>query len=267
MQVNGTELFVRTGGPRDTLPVVLLHPFPLSHAAWEPQLRSLEAEFRVVAPDFRGHGASPAGPEPATIDLFASDVLALLDAMEIRRAVVVGLSMGGYVALRLAERAPRRIWGLVLSDTRSEGDDDDGRLRRAAAARRVVALGSAAYAETFLPTVLGATTLRERPAVAERVRALVAANPPEGIAAALVAMAARSSTTRALPEFRFPVQVIVGAEDLVTPPGSARLMASAVPGARLAVVPSAGHLSNLENPAAFEAALLPFLREMRDGLE
>lgn len=267
MQLNGTELFVRTGGPQDTLPVVLLHAFPLSHAAWEPQFPALDAEFRVLAPDFRGHGASPVGPEPATMDLFASDVLALLDALGIRRAVVVGLSMGGYVALRLAEREPRRIWGLVLCDTRSEADDDAARLKRAAAARRVAALGAAAFAEETVPGLLGRTTLRGRPAVAERVRALAAANPPGGVAAALVAMAARSSTTRALPEFRFPVQVIVGAEDALTPPGRARLMAAEIPGARFAVVPDAGHLSNLENPAAFEAVLLPFLREMRDGFE
>jgi pimeloyl-ACP methyl ester carboxylesterase len=267
MRVNGAELDVLLSGQERSLAVVLLHAFPLSREVFAPLLPTLEAEFRVVAPDFRGFGGSPVGPEPVTVDLLAGDVLGILDHLGIRRAVLLGLSLGGYVALRVAEREPRRIWGLVLADTRSEGDDDDGRLRRAAGVRKVMSAGSAAYAEAALPALLGRTTLRDRPGVLPRLLALAAANPPAGIAAALMAMAARTSTTTSLPDFRFPVQVVVGEEDGVTPPGLARTMAARIPGARFAVVPAAGHLSCFENPAAFEAAVLPFLREMRDGPE
>lgn len=260
MRVGDAELHVRTGGPEDGLPVVLLHAFPFSHALFDPQFPALEREFRVAAFDFRGHGGSPVPPAPPTMETLVDDLLGVMDGLGMERAVLLGVSMGGYCALRAAEREPGRVAGLVLADTKSAADGDEGKAVRTTLAARVREQGAAAFAEGFQRVVLSGRTLGERPAVAARVRELIAANPVEGIAGALHALSSRTDTTPALGGFRFPVLVVVGGEDALTPPEEARAMAAAIPGASCAVIPGTGHLPNLEDPAAFEAAVLPFLR-------
>lgn len=263
VEVGGGTLAVVEAGPEDGRPVVLIHGFPFSHRMWEPQLRPLSDEFRLVAYDIRGHGESPVGDGQYTIEFFVDDLFGLLDGLGIEEVVGCGLSMGGYVLLRALEREPERFGGVVLCDTRSEADTDEGRLKRVAAIRTLRSEGAAGYAEAFLPKVLAPETLDARPEVVAAVREMIEANPVEGMVGAQLAMAARTDTTDVLGRIEAPTLVIVGERDELTPPGTAREMARRIAGAGVTVVSRAGHLSNLENPGEFNEALRLFL----EGLE
>jgi 3-oxoadipate enol-lactonase len=237
-------------------PVVFLHAFPLNADMWARQVEAL-APRQVVAPHFPGFGGR--APGEATLDAFARAVLADMDRAGIRRAAVVGLSMGGYAAFRLHALAPERVAGMVLADTRAGADDEAGKARRADQAERVRREGVGWMPDAMSPALLGETTRRERPDVVARVRAMIAGAEPEGVARALEAMRARPDSTPRLGEIRVPVLVVVGEEDTLTPPSEARKIADAVPGARLVVLSGAGHLANLEAPEAFDAALLDWM--------
>jgi len=262
MRVHGVDLFLRTGGPAGAPPVVLLHGFPFDHTLWDGEFAALEGEFRAIAYDARAHGRSGGAGVPFAFEDFVDDLLGVLDGLEVDRAIVVGLSMGGYAALRFAEREPARVRALVLSDTKSAADSDEGRLARAAGARKAREAGAAAFADGFLPKALAKRTLEGRPEIVAKVRGMILGCSAAGIAGTLIAMAGRTDTTASLGRLRVPTLVVVGAEDALTPPADARALAAAIPGARLVEIAGAGHLPNLEQPDAFRAALLPFLREL-----
>lgn len=237
-------------------PVVFLHAFPLNGAMWDQQVKAL-AGRATLTPHFPGFGGRPHGE--AALDAFARAALNDMEGVGISRAVVVGLSMGGYVAFRLHALAPERVAGLVLADTRAGADDDAGRAKRADQAARARREGVEWMGDALLPALLGETTRRERPEVVGAVRGLVAEADPEGVARALEAMRERPDSTRRLGEIRVPVLVIVGDEDTLTPPTESRKIADMVPDGRLVILAGAGHLSNLETPEAFNDALSRFL--------
>jgi pimeloyl-ACP methyl ester carboxylesterase len=238
------------------LPVVFLHAFPLNAAMWDDQVAAL-APRRVLAPHFPGFGGRP--PGEATLDAFARAVLSDMDAAGIGRAVVVGLSMGGYTAFRVHAIAPERVAALVFADTRAVADDEGGRARRADQAARARGEGVGWLADAMLPALLGETTRREKPAVVERVRGLIAQADAEGVARALEAMGGRPDSLPRLEEIRVPVLALVGGEDTLTPPSESRRIAEGVRDGALVVLPRAGHLANLEAPEAFNAALAEWL--------
>jgi 3-oxoadipate enol-lactonase len=246
--------------------LVLLHAFPLSADQWQPQLADPPQGWRVVAPDLRGfRGREAAGWDRSpvgsvTVDHYAADIVALLDHLGAERAVIGGLSMGGYVAFGVLRIAPARVAGLVLADTRPEADSQEARRRREQMLARLASGGPPAVADDLLPSLLGPTTLGKRPGVVARVRALIEGNTADAIAAAIGALMQRPDATPLLPTIAVPTLVVVGEEDTVTPPPVAAAMQRAIPSAELVVVPEAGHLSNLEQPALFAAALEAFLQ-------
>jgi 3-oxoadipate enol-lactonase len=239
-----------------TTPVVFLHAFPLNAAMWQPQLAALGSR-RTLTPNFPGFGERP--PSAPELDRFAQAVIKDMDAAGIPRAVVVGLSIGGYVAFRLHALEPGRLAGLVLADTRAGGDDEAGRAKRTDQAARARREGVGWLEEALLPALLGETTLRERPAVVAAVREMMAQADPEGVARALEAMGGRPDSTPDLGEIQVPAIVLVGEEDTLTPVDEARKIVAGMPNGLLTVIPRAGHLSNLEAPDLFNEALLRFM--------
>ncbi len=236
--------------------MVLLHAFPLNAGMWERQLEALGSR-EVLTPNFPGFGGRP--PGATELDGFARAVIEDMDSAGIDRAVIVGLSMGGYVAFRLHALAPRRLAGLVLADTKATGDDDAARIRRTDQAVKARQEGVAWLAEALLPALLGKTTMRVRPDVVTAVRAIIATADAEGVARALEAMRGRPDSTTRLADIRVPVLVVVGEEDTLTPVDEARKIVAGVPDGRLEVIPEAGHLANLEAPDRFNEALESFL--------
>ena len=194
-----------------------------------------------------------------TVDDLADDVDTLMDALEIEQAVIGGLSMGGYVAFALCRRFPERFTRMVLADTRPQADSSEGREGRRKMIELVRTEGPSAVADQMLPKLLGPTTQTAGPGVAATVRRMIESAPADGIASALQAMLTRPDSTPDLARISWPVLVIVGAEDGITPVADAEAMGRGLPRSRVVVLPAAGHLSNLEAPEAFSRALEDFL--------
>lgn len=241
-------------------PIVLLHAFPLTSRMWAPQLAELPQGWRGLAPDLRGFGASSGNAAPARhVRDHALDVLGLIDALECGPVVLVGLSMGGYVAFECWRQRSSAVRGLVLADTRADADTEEARTRRLALQQGAAAEGTGAVIDAMLPGLLGATTQAQDPHVAVQVRHVAMENETRGIIDALEALRTRPDSRPDLATITCPVLVIVGAEDTITPPAVARTMADAVPDGRYVELPAAGHLSNVEQPHAFTAALHEWL--------
>lgn len=260
---DGLRLWVRREGPTEGPPVLLVHAFPLGAWMWDSQIRALSADFPVATYDVRGFGRSEVGDGQFTMETMVDDMLEVLDALGWQRAVLCGLSMGGYIVLRTAQRAPERLLGMALCDTRSAADDDEGRLKRAAVIRRVKREGVEGWVDDFLEQALAPATRERSPDLVLRIREGILANPPLGVCGAQLAMAARTDTTDVLSAVSGAALVLTGEEDRITPPETARQMADRLPDAELVLVPGAGHLSNLENPDAFDAALRRYLLRLR----
>ena len=255
-RTRGIRLHYRDSGAGT--PVLLLHAFPLSGAMFDAQVDALSGLGRFIVPDQRGFGESTVGDGPATMDALAEDALALLDHLEIAAAVVGGVSMGGYVSLALLRRDPGRVLGLLLADSQVGADDAAARAARETLSQDVLRTGTEVLVERQLPRLLSASAHEE---VRAQVREMLRANSPAGVASALRGMALRADARDILSRFGGPVLVVVGAEDMLTPPEKARAMASLVPQDTVVEIPSAGHLSNLEAPASFNQALAHFLRQ------
>ncbi|BAS27204.1 alpha/beta hydrolase [Limnochorda pilosa] len=244
---------------------VFLHAFPLQKAMWEPVLEALEGRARAVALDLPGFGSSASLPAEPTMDAYADATAGFLDALGIGQAILCGLSMGGYLAFALWRRHRERVAGLVLADTRAGADTAQARQGRYDLVARLELQGARAAAEQFLPNLVGPTTRGRRPELLEHLEGWILANSPQGMAAAARAMAERPDSTDLLAGIDVPALVVVGEEDGLTPPEEAERMAGAIPGATLARIPQAGHLSALEQPGPFNSVLIGFLDRFRAG--
>ena len=261
-QNDGLNISYRdTGG--EGAPVVLIHGFPFNGSMWDPQVEALGERWRLIVPDLRGFGASDAPEERSryTVDSFASDVRAVLDDTGVDKAVVCGLSMGGYVAFAFLRSYGERAAGLVLANTRAESDPPEGIEKRTGQQRQVESEGISALVEA-MPNALTAEKSRSNdPALVDRVRAVMD-NPAPGYIGALEAMKQRPDVTADLSGISVPTLVITGADDPLIPPDASRSMHEAISGSQLVEIPEAGHLSNLESPQAFNRALEAFLSSL-----
>ncbi len=256
-QVNGITLAFNDQG--SGFPLVFLHAFPLNRSMWTEQENALSSQFRVMTIDLRGHGESDAPLWHYTLDQAADDVCGLLDHLSIKQAVFVGLSMGGYILFAFYRKYAERVKGMVLADTRAQADTEDGKRARFEMAQIAYKRGSSAIADIMIPKLLSPGTIQTRPELVQRVRGMIEGNQVSGIAGDLMAMAQRPDSVPFLQQIHCPTQIIVGELDVPTPPADARLMAESIPNARLAIIPGAGHLSNLEQPDRFNEILRAFV--------
>ncbi|AGA25588.1 alpha/beta fold hydrolase [Singulisphaera acidiphila] len=244
--------------------VILLHGFPLNRSMWKAQMAKIGSLYRVIAPDLRGHGHTAAPDGVYSIDAMADDVLDLLNALQLKEPVVIGgLSMGGYIALSLVARHPERVRALILMDTRAGADSTEAALGREEMAKQVETTRStASVVQAMLPKLFSETTRNFHSDRIVPVRHMMEKTPARAVAGALRGMAARPDRTGDLARIQVPTLVLVGADDTITPPAEARAMAQAIPGAQFEIIPNAGHLAPLENPAASNAAILRFLSSL-----
>ena len=251
--------------------LVLLHAFPLDKGMWDDVVGPLaDAGWDVVAPDLRGFGQSRYGPDgpddEPTLAAMAQDVLAILDRLGVRTAVLGGVSMGGYVALEVLRQSPGRVAGLVLVDTKAGADAEPARENRLRVAEQVLAAGSTtALARAMVPTLLGATAASTRPDLVARVRTTIEASDPAAVAWAHRAMAARADSYAVLAEFAGPVLVVWGEEDVVASRADQDAMLAACRDGRFVLIPGAGRLSALEAPESVAAAIVAFLPGVSHG--
>jgi 3-oxoadipate enol-lactonase len=258
LEIRGLRFHMIDEGDRE--PLVFLHGFPLDHSMWDAQRREFRSSQRVLIPDLRGLGRSAPGDEPVTMDLFADDVAALLDAAGVAEPVALcGLSMGGCIALAFLKKFPGRVKSLILCDARAAADTPEAAENRHKLADKVLTDGPRVVAEVMLPRLFAHETNERHPHLVDAVRNVMLANSSRGIAAAQRALATRPDCTPFLPEIRVPTLLIVGEHDVISPPAEMQGMAAAIPGARCVVIPHAGHMAPLEQPAAVNAALREFL--------
>ncbi|HJP78996.1 MAG TPA: alpha/beta hydrolase [Pseudonocardiaceae bacterium] len=267
-EVNGITIgYDDTGegaGPGETL--VLVHGHPFDHSMWQPQVEYFRAEgWRVIAADLRGYGESTVVPGITPLSTFAEDIAALLDHLGIARFVLVGLSMGGQIALECHRLFPQRLIGLVLADTFAQAETPAGRADRERMADRLLREGMAGYAAEVLPKMVAPHNIEALPAVAEFVSGMMRGAPPEGAAAALRGRARRPDYTEMLRTVVVPTLIVVGSDDQFTPVADAEYMYDRIPTSRLVIVDGAAHLPNLERPAEFNKALGQLLTTVQNG--
>lgn len=240
------------------IPVLFAHAFPLNRTMWAPNVSALVDRCRCVAMDFRGFGETTVAP-PYSMEQYADDLAHLLDVLRIEKVVLVGCSMGGYASFAFWRRHRDRVRALVLADTRPGADSEEAAARRRDLIDRARSEGSTAVANAQIPSIVGKTTREKQPDTYDAVHRMMAQAPVDGIVGALEAMMLRPDSTALLSTIDVPTLIVVGDEDVPTPVKEARAMHVMIAGSALEVIAGAGHLSNLERPAAFNHVLTEFL--------
>lgn len=257
-KIGGANLYYEDTGRGE--PVLFLHGFPLSGQMWAEAVAALKDRCRCIVLDLRALGRSD-GDEGATMRQYADDVVALLDHLgESRPAVIVGLSMGGYVAFELYRRHPSRVRALGLIDTHPRPDTPEKRKERQVSADNTLRQGSIIMADGMLPLLFGKQASE---ALRKKWHAIMNATRPEGIAAALRAMADREDSIPTLSTIRVPTMIVVGEEDVITPPDIARFMHEHVAGSELHIMPKVGHMAPVEAPETFAKLLRDFVDRVK----
>ncbi len=247
-------------GPAGAAPVILfIHGFPFSKSMWDMQVKVLKEEYRVIAYDVRGHGNSKIGPDDFSIELFADDLIRFMDVLEIDSATICGLSMGGYIALRAMEKVSNRFDALVLCDTQCKADTPEGVEKRMKAIDSIQENGREHYAEESVKNLFAPESFTTRKEEIAAIRETIIHTSTESLVRTLRALAGRKETCSKLVEIKVPVLIMVGEKDNITPPAAAWLMHEGIKGSTLKILDHAGHMSNLENPDAFNEHLTKFV--------
>lgn len=239
------------------LPLVFLHGFPFSRGVWQKQIDALRSSYRVIAPDLRGFGDSETQAGPTTMAQCAADLRVLLQQLVAGPVVLIGHSMGGYVALAFVREFPEMLHGLVLVSTKAGQDTAEGAAGRRAMAEKVKAGGVQVVVDAMAPKMLAAGNQDER--MAAQVLGFMTPSKPAGVIGALLGMAERPDATAMLAQIAVPTLVITGADDTLIPPAESETLAQAIRGAQLKVIPHAGHLVAFEQPDDFNRVLTDWL--------
>ena len=259
VKVNNVYISYAEAGSPDAMPVIFIHGFPFSKAMWAGQLEILKNDYRAIAYDVRGHGNSEAGADDFSIGLFADDLLAFMDELQIQKAVVCGLSMGGYIVLNAIQKQPNRFTGLILTDTQCGADTHEGREKRLKTIAFIQRNGLEIYAEESLKNLFAPASFQSQQESVKFIHETILSTSAEVVCRTLLALANCKESCSALPMIKIPVRVIVGEKDKVTPPPVAQKMVDAISGSKLVVINEAGHITNLEAPEVFNNHLLKFL--------
>lgn len=247
--------------------VLFIHGFPLNSSLWEPQMEDLNDTARLLAPDLRGYGLSPAAEGPYSMELLASDCLGLLNTLGVQPPIVLcGHSMGGYIAFEFLRRFPELVAGLVLVATRAAPDTPEAQENRDRMAKAVQERGPGALTARMLPKLLAPNNYEHDDKLVAFVREMIDSASVNGIVGALAAMKERPDSKPLLPEIDVPTLVIHGEEDEIVPLAEAEQMCEAIPDADLVVVPNAGHLPNLEGALQFNEALWDYLETLKERM-
>ncbi|MCE7864978.1 MAG: alpha/beta fold hydrolase [Bacteroidetes bacterium CHB5] len=260
--VNGVEVSYLEAGAADGGVIIFIHGFPFNKLMWTSQLETLGKKFRCIAYDVRGHGRSQAGDIDFSIDLFADDLLAFLDALEIKKTVVCGLSMGGYIALNAIQKQPERFAALLLVDTQCGADTPEGKEKRMKTISFIKKNGLEVYAEESLKNLFAPSSLLSRKQEVTFIHQTIRNTSANVICRTLQALADRKESCGYLPKVKIPVCVIVGNEDKITPPPVAQKIADGIAGSKLRVIENAGHLTNMEAPGEFNNVVFEFLNHI-----
>jgi 3-oxoadipate enol-lactonase len=246
----------------DGSPAVLLHPFPANHEFWLPVAEALATRYRLILPDLRGHGESGVGEGPATMEKHATDIARVMDAAEVGRAPLIGVSIGGYVLFEFWRKYRGRVAALGLCNTKAPADSPEARAGRLQAANDVLDRGTEPFFESMIPKLIGKTTREMRPDLVDAALRMMRKMSPEDVAQVQRGMAARPNSVETLKTINVPTLLVTGDEDLLTGINEAELMRQHIPASQLRIIPKAGHYSPWEQ----SADATNILRQFLDGL-
>ncbi len=244
------------------VPIIFLHGFPFDKSMWRSQLDFLKSTNRVMALDLRGFGQSKDEKSTLSMEIFGLDLIAFMDKLKIKKAVVCGLSMGGYVALQVMKKFPERVKALILCDTQCDADTQEAREKRFATMDEINSEGTAKFNEKFIESVFHPQSLKTKTDLVDDLRNVVIRNSKEAITAGLFALANRSETCTILKHIQVPTLIICGDKDQLTPVEKSKAMHAQIPNSELKLVEDAGHVSNLEQPEAFNKYILDFIAQV-----
>lgn len=261
IEVNNVQLSYNDVGEGNIL-VLFLHGFPFDKAMWKEQLDFLKSTNRLIAIDIRGFGESTDEDSKLSMDLFADDLIALLDKLNIEKVVICGLSMGGFIALNAVKRFPERFEALILCDTQCIADTADVKKNRMKTIEQINSEGPEEFNEKFVKSVFHPNSLKNKKELVNYLRTVVYANSKEVLTRGLTALAERSETCSTLDKIHIPTLIICGRQDEVTPLSESEFMHKHISKSDLKVIENAGHVSNLEHPEEFNIYLKEFLEKL-----
>jgi len=257
--ING--LLVHLDGQENPKAIIFVHGFPYDSNMWRSQIDELSKKYFCVSYDNRGLGESTVGDGQFTIEHFVDDLEAILDELKLDKPLLCGLSMGGYISLRAMERIQNKFSGLILCDTKSEADENQGKLKRAAAIKQINSGKFDEFIETFVQNCFGKKFIEESETQYREVVDRSKKNSPLGVKGCLLAMAARTDTTENLSKINIPTLVICGSEDKLSPPSVMKSLSEKIPNCKFVLVEDAGHMTPIENPGKVNSAIKEFLSE------
>jgi pimeloyl-ACP methyl ester carboxylesterase len=253
------NLAVFTDGKINNKPIVFVHGFPFDHFMWDEQVKAFSYNYYCVRYDIRGLGNSPAGDGQFTMEAFVDDLESIVEEMKLFKPVLCGLSMGGYISLRAMERIQDKFGALVLCDTKAVADDNEGKLKRAAAIKQINSGKPDEFVETFVLNCFGENFVKEKYSEYRKVVDRSKKNDPVGVKGCLLAMLGRTDTTESLAKIKIPTLLICGSKDKLSPPELMKSMSDKIPGAKFVLVKDAGHMTPIEKPEEVNAAIKEFL--------
>jgi 3-oxoadipate enol-lactonase len=246
------------------IPIIFIHGFPFDKSSWQPQMTYLKKTHRVIAYDIGGFGASITNGEQESIDLFSNDLIKFMDALAIKKAIVCGLSMGGYILLNAVHRFSDRFEAIILSDTQCIADTEAAKEKRSKAIVQIEAEGLKEFADGFIKNVFCQNSLANKPALVETVKEVILKTSQRAVVGTLAALAQRVEMCFSLNGITVPTLIICGKEDIVTPPIQAEFMFGKILNSKLQIIDNAGHLANLEQPDEFNKLLVDFISSIEN---
>ncbi len=246
-------------GNKENQSIIFIHGFPFNSYMWRGQTSHFKENYHCVAYDIRGFGSSDTGDSILTMEIFVDDLFMLIDEMHLRKPIVCGLSMGGYILLRAVERDESRFGGIILCDTKSEADSNEVKIKRANNIKKIDQSGTEKFVEDFVPTTLKPESIAKLGNGYTHLLNLWKTTSAKTVKASLLAMAARTDTTGYLKNISVPTLLICGEEDALTPPPVMSAMKSEIKNSELVIVKEAAHLAPLENADETNAAIEKFL--------
>ncbi|MBP6403357.1 MAG: alpha/beta fold hydrolase [Bacteroidia bacterium] len=240
-------------------PIIFLHGFPFDKSSWQPQISYFQKTNRVIAYDIRGFGKSTSGNIKESISLFADDLIYFMDGLKIEKAIVCGLSMGGYILLNAMARFPERFEALILSDTQCLSDSPEMKEKRNQSIKKINENGYPEFAENFVKAVFCAETIKTKLEVVEKIKHVILSTSPKTVIGTLNALAQRWEMCTSLINIAVPVLIICGTEDKVTPLAQSEYLHDNIANSTLHSIANAGHMSNLEQPEEFNRHVEDFI--------
>ena len=235
--------------------LIFIHGFPFNKSMWNLQVALLKNKYHVITYDIRGHGNSDNGNENFSIELFAKDLIGLMDFLKIDKTMLCGLSMGGYIALNAISNFPERFDALVLCDTQCIADTPEAKEKRMKAIKNIRDSGVDKYADESIKNLFSPDSFYTGINAIKDVKEMIMKTSVQSLCNTLQALANRKETCTKLQEIKVPVLIMAGKEDILTPPAAAVLMHEKIKNSSLNIIEHAGHLSNLENPEKFNNEL------------